>query len=266
MIFRSHWFSCGGNTDVLSAPKFWGLNFGHNIADVSTCDRVGLMPSPVDPPNLLVYAKEALSDWGSKVSGILSIPFTIFALIVAIGLLGDQSWWNSKWALFSWFSIALLAWAWTGYAVWRKERLNVIELHGRPQVTLKCRMMKKESDWYPHFSLMNHSETDAAVNVSLAGIREPGFDITFSRVDRIGRHEEYVSYAILVGTKKTEDFFLVTSTTQSLPTILEFSNYGEERTWQLHYTLEIDHDNKLVSCRAGTCSLKNRVAAKGNNI
>jgi hypothetical protein len=207
------------------------------------------------------------------VSGILSIPSTLVALVVASGALGkDQEWWNSKWALLMWFVIALCAWAWTGYSVWARERNQVISLHGRPQVALKAVIMGDSVNAEPYFQLHNDSP-DLAVDIKLSPIKNNSFEIHFSPVGSVGKNYEGVAYQVSCPPYKSSiehSNLMMLAIWQSAgehpqdkifraPTVMEFSNYGHTKTWNAEYVVEFHLDEKRVVCVPGSCSLKSAV-------
>lgn len=119
-------------------------------------------------PSISTWTSEAFSEWGSRVSGMLSVPLTVAALVAS--LYPGQHWWSSTVAAACWVLSATIAWGWTGYSMWAKERRRVISLHGRPVVVPELLPINSESD--PHWLIGVRSTTDdVAINVMLDPVK-----------------------------------------------------------------------------------------------
>lgn len=75
------------------------------------------MPESSKPPSLLEFFRVLWEDWGSRVSGALSVPFTAAALFASAAL-----------SRILWACLALLAVLATVYQIWAKERSRVIKV------------------------------------------------------------------------------------------------------------------------------------------
>jgi hypothetical protein len=75
------------------------------------------MPEQTKPPSIPEFFWVLWKDWGSRVSGGLSIPFTILALFA------KANYTRAIWAILA--SVGILT---TIYQVWSKERKRVVEL------------------------------------------------------------------------------------------------------------------------------------------
>jgi hypothetical protein len=72
------------------------------------------------PPSFAELMKALLSDWGGRVSGAFSIPFTVAALYV-----------NDAYGKALWSVLAMASLIYGVYSVWSSERRRVVELEKR---------------------------------------------------------------------------------------------------------------------------------------
>src|SRR5258708_397502 len=75
------------------------------------------MPEETKKASLREFCAVVWQDWGSRVSGGFSIPFTLFALFA-----------KADYAKVIWAALAAIGIIATAYQVWAKERKKVVEL------------------------------------------------------------------------------------------------------------------------------------------
>jgi hypothetical protein len=118
-------------------------------------------------PTIGEFLRVILADWGSRVSGILSVPFTALAVFV-----------KADYAKAIWSALAVTGWIATFYQVWAKERKERIA--GVPALDI---VWKPGENTYRHeyflpppgaplniqfrICVVNRSETNKATNVRI---------------------------------------------------------------------------------------------------
>jgi hypothetical protein len=75
------------------------------------------MPERTNSPSIREFVRVIWEDWGSRVSGALSIPFTVLALFA-----------KADYARIIWACLAVIGVVATIYQVWSKERKRVVQL------------------------------------------------------------------------------------------------------------------------------------------
>jgi hypothetical protein len=154
----------------------------------------------------------------------------------------------------------MLAWAYTGYRVWANERKRVILLSGRPQVVLK----EYPGLNSPLLFQVENISTDIATNVSVREIKHENLIMRFDQIGSIGNriHENTSCVVRIDGFPEhkidSDSFFILLSRSEdegifTLPTNLEFSNYGCTRRWSVDYVLVCDAKKKRIACKPGKC-------------
>jgi len=76
------------------------------------------MEEKIKPPSIPEFFRIIWADWGSRVSGALSVPFTVAALLV-----------NTNYAKVIWACLAVIAVAATVYQIWARERTRAVDLY-----------------------------------------------------------------------------------------------------------------------------------------
>jgi hypothetical protein len=213
----------------------------------------------IPPPGPVAYLQAFVGDWFAIISGGLSVPLTIYSL--------SQ---NTPFAKGIWGSIAVIGFLLAGYRIWGKERTRVLELHGRPELTIETIRIGGAMDGRYLFRLHNSSD-NAATRVILSpitsqkGVLVAEFTMVASVIKSpVGADMGYAIKVASTGKPVTgpgnDDLlqtFSLDMTPQgcltSYPTHLEFSNYGDEDRWQMDYTLELLLEEKQILCVPGQC-------------
>jgi hypothetical protein len=199
------------------------------------------------------YIRAYYKSWGSGLTGSASAPFFIYAIIAK----GVPRYLSAAFAL-----CAFLA---ASYLVWKREREAIVQLQGRPEVSLSITRIGTPQMGQHLFGLMNASES-TATNVTLSPISEGNFIYRFDPIPSIVRStaNAYMDYhaTTLAGTAigaHNTDMVRVLGTGKALGSVLtyetklEFSNFGDVSRWQSDYSLRFDFDAGAITCTPGAC-------------
>jgi hypothetical protein len=218
------------------------------------------MLDPAEKPTLGVFSRVVWADWGSRVSGVASVPFTIAALMA-----------NPMYGKSIWIALAVLCVLLTAYQVWARERRHVVELHGRPEVLLATLQIGAQHG-VEYLLRFNNASDNVATNVTLNSVQveeASGNVITveFSPLSHLSRSPapENMHYVIrgtggisrrnlieALGLDKRAD--LAKTPHIDYKILVGFSNYGGTDRWETQYTLECDLISKSIFCRPGSCT------------
>lgn len=211
------------------------------------------------PPGAIAFLRAIFGDWLTGISGGISVPLTIYSLFQ-----------STPFAKTIWAISAIVAFLSAGFRIWAKERTRVLELHGRPELTIETIRIGGAMDGRYLFRLHNSSD-NAATRVILSpitsqkGVLVADFTMVASVIKTpVGAD---MGYAIKVassgkpvtspGSDDLMQTFSLDMTPQdcmtSYPTRLEFSNYGDEDRWQMDYVLEFLLEEKQILCIPGQC-------------
>ena len=207
-------------------------------------------------PGPTAFLRAIFSDWLSGISGGLSVPLTIYSLFQ-----------NSALAKTIWAMSAIIAFLFAGYRIWVKERTRVVELHGRPELTINCLLTGSPVIGEYLIGLYNSSE-NVATDVSMSALTtDKGAVIEFSVVPAVlkAATATWMNYEMKMGQtwvpagNNLIHVLKMTSTlptgvkTASYPVSLSFSNYGQLDRWQTEFSVNCDFDRSTVSFVPGTC-------------
>ena len=201
------------------------------------------------------FIRAFYSSWGSGVTGTASAPLFVIAFMAN----GVPRYISAAFAIVFLFVAS--------YMVWAKERRYVIELRGRPEVSLRISRAGSQQIAEYLFGLLNASES-TATNVTLSPISDRITNVLyeFDPIPSIvkGSAATYMDYhaRTLAGTPippHNIDMVRVLGIGKALGTVqpyeikLEFSNYGGESRWQVDYSLRFDFDAGVIACSPGAC-------------
>jgi hypothetical protein len=210
----------------------------------------------IPPPGPIAFLRAIFSDWLSGVSGGLSVPLTIYSLFQ-----------NSALAKTLWAISAIIAFLFAVYRIWSKERTRVVELHGRPELTINCLLTGSAVNGEYLIGLYN-SNDNVATNVSMSNLTtDKGAVIEFSVVATVlkAATATWMDYKMKLGQTPVPGgnnliHVLKLSTTlqtgqrsASYPVSLSFSNYGQLDRWETDFSVNCDFNQYTVSFVPGAC-------------
>jgi len=210
-------------------------------------------------PSPKVFLRVVWEDWGSRVSGVASVPSTLLGFFT-----------TTTYAKNTWFVIAVLCVLLAAYRAWVKERERVIELHGRPEVLLAGVQVVEAKNVVANVLQLTNSSNSVATNITISDIRVQESDgnrveVEFRDVSHLSRDPANVEYVIHgTGGKSRRDLLACLGldkrvSLQKTPhaeftTVVGFSNYGGTGRWEIQYTLECDFTAHRIFCRPGVCN------------
>jgi hypothetical protein len=214
----------------------------------------------IPTPGPIAFLRAIFSDWFSGVSGAVSVPLTIYSLLQKTAL-----------AKTIWAFSAIIAFLVACFRVWARERTRVVELHGRPEITIEIQTIGNMSTEY--LVAMFNSSEHVATRITLSSLTTENGEllIMFVSVPSIIRKAvaSYMDYYLadvdsgqslrdpdgppveLLEALKFGSPEATAMTTYQLK--LEFSNYGDEDRWQTDYVLECDFNEGEIRFVPGKC-------------
>ena len=217
------------------------------------------MDDSTERPNLSVFLQTVVTDWGTRITGIASLPATI------IGMFADPAY-----AKVLWVAGGVTCALWTAYQVWSKERKRVIELHGRPEVLLESVDIPIARNSVMKTLQLTNPSAYPAMNVTLAAIRVEerdgnSIEIEFLPLSEVAKEAKTVECVIhgtgglsrkdlLACLKLDRRVTLYGTLRGTFQTAVQFSNYGDANRWEIQYALECDFTAGLILCRPGICT------------
>jgi len=199
------------------------------------------------------FIRAFYSSWGSVVTGMASAPLFVVAFMTN----GVPKYASATFAVICIFVAS--------YMVWAKERRSLIELQGRPEVSLSILRVGTPQLGEHLFRLLNASES-TATNVTLAPISTQSAIYRFDPIPSVVKSPAATTMnyraTTLAGTPippHNTDVVRVLGlgraqgSEQIFDTKLEFSNFGGESRWQADYSLRFNFDAGVITCTPGAC-------------
>jgi hypothetical protein len=203
------------------------------------------------------FIRAFYSSWGKGVTGTASAPLFVAALFL-----------NGVPRIIS-AALGFLCFLSASYLVWADERRRVVQVQGRPEVSLNILRMGNALDGEWFFRLTNSSD-NTAMNVTLTPVTDGIVRYEFDSIPSIVKSPapSNMNYRAIVPLSpplpsiplpgNNRDMVRVLGLgkaggTETYGTSLKFSNYGSDSTWQIEYLLECNFENNTMKCIAGAC-------------